>query len=156
MSSISAAIRRIRKDRKETQGEFAEALGFSRAETVSDWERGVSSPDEGTLEKIASLAGKSRVELFGAAEGAGDVGEFVEGRMDHSFVEVLLREARAAEKRAEAAASWARWLEKEADASERVRIYAMQREQMPTGAKPSPYRPAPRRKAKGKDQDAAS
>lgn len=59
------------------------------------------------------------------------------------LTEMLVRDARAAEKRAEAAVNWTRWLNAEADASRRMREYAMLHEQKPTGAKPSPYRPAP-------------
>lgn len=124
-----------------TQEEAAELIGVNQR-TMSNW-RNDKLP--------ANLRPAWRREILrvlesgvpAGAEGTnGEQPAVPEDWRDLTFVEVLLREAKAAEKRAEAAATWARWLEKEADASERVRAYAM-REQKPTGAKPSPYRPAP-------------
>lgn len=50
---------------------MAEALGFSRPETVSDWERDVSAPDGDVLLKVSELAGKTYAEVFGGVGGTG-------------------------------------------------------------------------------------
>lgn len=127
--------------------EAADLLGVSEG-TIRRWRDGVV-PERlraDTRHALEAYVDGKRVGTKASASRMGDDSQVPPGLpedwKDQTFVEVLLREARAAEKRAEAAASWARWLEKEADASERVRAYAM-REQKPTGAKPSPYRPAP-------------
>lgn len=83
-----------------------------------------SNPSRETLEKIASAYGVSVSWLLSGQEDGEASSELVArvaSEDPQAFIEILLREARAAEKRAEAAATWARWLEKEADASDRVR-----------------------------------
>lgn len=109
------------------QAAFARSLGLSK-QAVSKM-LGGAIPSGGTLETLMRRYPLVRAEwlLTGRGEMAGGEREGVgpvvaEGTGD--FLEVMLREARAAEKRAEAAAAWARWLEKEADASARVRALA--------------------------------
>jgi transcriptional regulator with XRE-family HTH domain len=106
MSSIcngfGPIVRDLRRSLGMTQPAFAEALGLSgRAGTVSDWERGVSTPEVEMREQMARLAGKTYAEVFGAK------GPATNGQLRTPTVvgvgEFLDRESRAAERRARAA-----------------------------------------------------
>lgn len=76
-TAIGKRIREIRKRRlRMTQAELATALGVSRPETVSDWERGATpNPPRERLEDIAQLAGMTYEDAFGAITATGGVGE---------------------------------------------------------------------------------
>jgi transcriptional regulator with XRE-family HTH domain len=110
MSSLGLTIRSIRNALGMTQAQFADALGYSRTETISDWERGVREPTSETLDQIAKLAGKSAGEIFGAAHAERDVpgdpslrqvlAELA--RIEDPLQRVLERESIAAVLRAEA------------------------------------------------------
>jgi hypothetical protein len=73
------------------------------------------------------LASRGRGEFGYSDGGAGTADDHGPDAWSDPFIEVMLREARAAEKRAEAAASWARWLELEA--RNRAGAHEMMREQ---------------------------
>ncbi len=64
MSDFSARVVRLRKERKLTQKEMAEALALSR-QTVSNWEKGKIEPNIGVLSKIAAYFGVSTDFLLG-------------------------------------------------------------------------------------------
>ncbi len=64
MSDFSARVVRLRKERKLTQKEMAEALELSR-QTVSNWEKGKIEPNIGVLSKIAAYFGVSTDFLLG-------------------------------------------------------------------------------------------
>lgn len=64
MSDFSARVVRLRKERKLTQKEMAEALELSR-QTVSNWEKGKIEPNIGVLSKIAEYFGVSTDFLLG-------------------------------------------------------------------------------------------
>ena len=64
MSVFSDRVARLRKERKLTQMELAEALEFSR-QTVSNWEKGKIEPSVGVLLKIAEYFGVTTDSLLG-------------------------------------------------------------------------------------------
>lgn len=98
-----------------SQTEAAAVLGVSQ-KTVSSWRAG-SRPTLSPARRRRLLALLEGDPGSGQWEAHGHAGE----TWPDYLTEVLVREARAAEKRAEAAASWARWLEKEADGREATR-----------------------------------
>lgn len=122
------------------------------AGTVRRWRRlrqkGKSIPEPRGDSRAALLLVRDghrhpRAPRVGGATAAGRAGE----TWPDYLTEVLVREARAAEKRADAALSWARWLEKESDGRaasrediERLRREAYDRAHPPTIA---PVAPAP-------------
>lgn len=114
----------LRDSRDMNQRELAERLGKSQTE-VSRWENGKVLPNYDTVVKIAEAL-RVDVSEFMEQNGHATATPIPSEVWEQSFMEVLLREARAAEKRAEAAQSWARWLEKEADARESVRSMLQQ------------------------------
>lgn len=65
---LGRTIRGIREHLGLTQPEFAQELGFNRAQTVSDWENGKRVPSRDTLARIARLAGRTCAEVFGDVE----------------------------------------------------------------------------------------
>lgn len=65
-AGLPGRVREIRKRRlQKTQAELAAALGYSRAETISDWERGATEPPPEKLQELAELAGMTYDEAFG-------------------------------------------------------------------------------------------
>ena len=62
--TISKNIRKLRKERKMTQEQLAEALGVSFA-AVSKWERGAAVPELGCIMELADLFGVSVDALLG-------------------------------------------------------------------------------------------
>ena len=64
MSDFSNRVARLRKERKLTQQEMAEALKLSR-QTVSNWEKGRIEPSIGVISKIASYYGVTIDFLLG-------------------------------------------------------------------------------------------
>lgn len=55
-------IREIRERLGDTQAAFARRLGYTRAATVSDWERGIKAPSPTTvllIRHMADTAGRS-------------------------------------------------------------------------------------------------
>lgn len=56
--SVSTNIRRLRKKAELTQEQLADMIGVARS-TVTQWERGWSSPRMGMVEKIAGVFGVS-------------------------------------------------------------------------------------------------
>lgn len=87
--SLGSRVRFVRKRLVGvSQGVLADRLGYSRAATVSDWERNETVPPREAMEDLADLAGRSFAELFGefytaedsatpeeGAERAGDASE---------------------------------------------------------------------------------
>jgi transcriptional regulator with XRE-family HTH domain len=65
---LGRAIKRARSRLRLSQDQLARRLGYSRAATVSDWERGEAAPPAEKLEEIAELAGVTVEQLFGEAE----------------------------------------------------------------------------------------
>lgn len=61
---FSERLRALRKERKISQGALAAQLGISQ-QAVGKWETGRSTPDPGTLRKIADLFGVSADGLLG-------------------------------------------------------------------------------------------
>ena len=64
MNDLPFRLTALRKERKLTQKEVAEALGLSR-QTVSNWEKGDSEPSIGIIAKIASFFEVSTDYLLG-------------------------------------------------------------------------------------------
>ena len=65
---FSERLRALRKERKISQGALAAQLGISQ-QAVGKWETGRSTPDPGTLRKIADLFGVSADGLLGHRQG---------------------------------------------------------------------------------------
>lgn len=65
-SALGQRIAAAREAKRLTQGDLAqEVLGSTRPATVSDWERGVRTPDTQTLARIAEALGVSAGYLMG-------------------------------------------------------------------------------------------
>lgn len=60
---VGTYLRKIREARGMTQWNLALALGFSTAQFVSNWERGVAYPAPDSLEMIAETLGIDFVDL---------------------------------------------------------------------------------------------
>lgn len=61
---LGKKISELRRERGMTQAELAETLHYT-AQTISNWERGVSSPDSETLLMLADFFGVTTDELLG-------------------------------------------------------------------------------------------
>lgn len=72
-------IARLRKSKGVTRARLAEVLGIS-AETVSNWEDGLSCPDASTLGALAALLGTSTEEILGSRRAAEIVSDAEAGR----------------------------------------------------------------------------
>jgi transcriptional regulator with XRE-family HTH domain len=70
MLSTGATVRKVRTGLGLGQKEFAAKLGYSRQETVSNWENNRKRPSEAARKKIAQLARKSYEEVWGGMEEA--------------------------------------------------------------------------------------
>lgn len=57
-------LRHQRIERGFSQSEVAKKLGYSTAQFISNWERGMSSPPVKTLRKLAQLYQISPAEMF--------------------------------------------------------------------------------------------
>lgn len=69
MRRTGANIARLRKSKGVTRARLAEALGIS-ADTVSNWEEGLSSPDASALGALAALLGTSTEYILGSRRAA--------------------------------------------------------------------------------------
>ena len=63
-NALGNNIARLRKNRNLTQAELADRLHFTY-QAVSNWERGISEPDLGTLSRLAAYFGVTTDELLG-------------------------------------------------------------------------------------------
>lgn len=64
--NISENLKRLRKERKLSQSEMSEKLGFKSHNAYSHWEIGKTSPNVRDLEKLSEILGASVYEiLFG-------------------------------------------------------------------------------------------
>jgi transcriptional regulator with XRE-family HTH domain len=60
---VGAYLRKIREARGQTQWELAQRLGYTTAQFVSNWERGVAYPAPESLELLAEALGIDFVDL---------------------------------------------------------------------------------------------
>jgi transcriptional regulator with XRE-family HTH domain len=65
---LANELKILRENQKLTQGEVAEFLGYSTAQFVSNWERGVSTPPMGILKTLAKKYNKDPEYLFSLIE----------------------------------------------------------------------------------------
>lgn len=56
--TLGQKLAQCRNDARLTQPQVATEVGAKEFQTVSKWERGVNTPELGTLEKLAKLYGK--------------------------------------------------------------------------------------------------
>ena len=66
VKSLSKFLRECREKVGLTQMEVADELGYSSAQFVSNWERGLSSPPMKTLNKLSQMYKVGTEELFQA------------------------------------------------------------------------------------------
>jgi transcriptional regulator with XRE-family HTH domain len=64
MENIGETLKKLRKDRKLTQGELAKLINVERS-TLANWERGAKQPSLNILVQYARLFGVSLDELAG-------------------------------------------------------------------------------------------
>lgn len=108
--TLPGRIREVREALQMTQPQLAKALGYKRAATVSDWERGKQAPTKADLTKTAELGGLSYADAFGDLEEeppalsaqALDEWGLARARAVEKLVELLERDRRILELRAEA------------------------------------------------------
>lgn len=67
MSILSENLRKLRKERRMTQREFASIFNISNA-TIANWELGKREPDHDTTIKIANYFNVTLDELLGTQE----------------------------------------------------------------------------------------
>ncbi len=79
MHRTGANIARLRKSKGATRARLAEVLGIS-ADTVSNWEDGLSCPDASTLGALAALLGTSIEDILGSRRAAEIVSDAEAGR----------------------------------------------------------------------------
>lgn len=64
--AIGKRIAQARKQAGLTQEELMELIGRKNVKSISDWERGISTPPKKTLEKIANICGVSFDSIYTA------------------------------------------------------------------------------------------
>lgn len=62
--TLGSFLKEKRLKKKLSQAEFAERLGYSSPQFVSDWERGVSSPPMKKLPEISQVLGVKMEVVF--------------------------------------------------------------------------------------------
>ena len=67
-AAIGSRIREARKHACLTQEDLACAVGRKDKKTISDWERGISTPTKKTIKKIATVCGVPYEAIFTAED----------------------------------------------------------------------------------------
>ena len=69
-SKLATFLKKSRENSGLSQNKVGDLLGYSTAQFISNWERGISHPPVDSLKKIAHLYGISDKDLFEAVQEA--------------------------------------------------------------------------------------
>lgn len=93
MGRFAINLKRIRTERRITQGQFADSIGVSRS-AVGMWETGEREPDYETLEAIADYFNVAMSDLIGSTESTNEVDEMREELRANPDLRMLLSASR--------------------------------------------------------------